>query len=150
MRGRCVIGSATLLLAAMIYAHPATAQPDSDAIEQFGLFGHWAIACGERPSPYNPHIFVSASDSGSPVRRRATGDPLSEDTIPLLNVRLIGSNQLTMQQAVEGKIVTYLLVMDQDRYRIDEMVTSDGKSLVTHAVQNFDGKASPWYHRCSF
>jgi hypothetical protein len=148
MQKQFMVGGAMMLLAAMGFAQKAQAQPDSEAVEKFGLEGHWAIACGEKPSPYNPHIFVSVSDSGTPVRRRETGDPKSEDTIPLLNARLISDHQLTMQQAVEGKIVTYLLVMDQNRYRIDEMVTSDGKSLVSHAVQNFDGKDSPWYHRC--
>jgi hypothetical protein len=148
MRGRFRVGGTALLLAATGLAHPVLADPDGEVVQEFGLTGHWAIACDAAPSPYNPHIFVSTSDTGQAIRRRVTGDPRSENTIPLLNARLLGNNQLTMQQFVEGKTVTFLLVMDQDRYRIDEMVTSDGKLLVTHAVQNFDGKESPWYHRC--
>jgi hypothetical protein len=148
MRKGLVLAVAGPLLAALALAAPVCAQPDSEAVEKFGLSGHWAIACNADPSPNNPHIYVSTSATAPPMRKRVTGDPKSEDTIPLINARLIGSDHLTMQQAVEGKTVTFLLVMEKDRYRIDEMVTSDGNALVTHAVQNFDGKASPWYQRC--
>jgi hypothetical protein len=144
MRTAVLVGTAALLMAGV-----AEARPDREAIEAFGLVGHWAISCEAAPSPHNPHVYVTMSDTSAPTRRLQTGDPKLDDIRELLDARLIGDGKLTMQQAVSGSKITFLLRMESgDRYRIDEMVTSDGKALVTHAVQIFDGKPSPWYHRC--
>jgi len=143
MRASLLIGACLLL-----YCLPASAQSDSDAIAQFGLPGHWAISCAAAPSANNPHIHVAASATAPPTRRLVTGDDSIDNVLQLTNARSVSANQLTFQEFVEGKVVTFLVVRDQDKYRIDEMVTSDGKALVTHAVQTWDNKPSPWYSRC--
>ena len=143
MRGFICIGTALSLLAL-----PARAQPDSEAIAAFGLEGHWAISCSGAPSDANPHVHVATTADAAPTRRLVTGNAAIDNVLQLTNARAVGAHQLTFQEKVEGKTITFLLVMEEGRYRIDEMVSSDGKALVTHAVQNWDGKPSPWYSRC--
>ena len=136
------------LTALLLLSLPAAAQPDSEAIARFGLEGHWAISCAAEPAPNNPHVLVAASAAAPPTRELITGTAAMDNVLQLTNARLVGANQLTFQEFTEGKLVTFLVVMQDNRYRVDEMVTSDGKALVTHAVQNWDGKPSPWYQRC--
>jgi hypothetical protein len=137
-----------LIAAALLLSLPAAAQPDSEAIARFGLEGHWAISCAAEPAPSNPHIRVAASDTAPPTRALVTGNAALDNVLELTNARPVGARQLTFQELSDGKLLTFLVVMEDDRYRVDEMVTSDGKALVTHAVQNWDGKPSPWYQRC--
>jgi hypothetical protein len=137
-----------LIAAALLVPLPAAAHPDSETIARFGLAGHWAISCASQPTPNNPHVLVVASPVAPPTRELRTGNAATDNVLPLLNARLIADDQLTFQEFTGGKIVTFLLVSDGSRYRINEMVTSDGKALVTHAVQNWDGMPSPWYQRC--
>lgn len=137
-----------LAVAALLMAAPAAAQPDSEAIAKFGLEGHWAISCAAAPAPTNPHVRVATSPQAQPTRELMTGNAATDNVLPLTNARLIGENQLTFQEILDGKLLTFLVLRDGDRYRIDELVTDDGKALVTHAVQNWDGKDSPWYQRC--
>ena len=136
------------LASLMSFSLPAAAQPDSDAILRFGLEGNWAISCSAAPAPTNPHVRVAASEAAPPTRELVTGDAAIDNVLPLINARLVGDTQLTFQEEVEGKLVTFLVEMAENRYRVAEMVTSDGKALVTHGVQNWDGKPSPWYSRC--
>src|SRR4051794_33052011 len=142
MRQKLLIGAGLLL------SWPAASQSDSEAVARFGLEGHWAISCTAEPAPTNPHVRVAASPTAPPTRALVTGDAAVDDVLPLMNARPVGGDKLTFQEVIEGKLVTFLVVMATNRYRVDEMVTSDGKALVTHAVQNWDGKPSPWYQRC--
>jgi hypothetical protein len=135
-------------VAALVMAVPAAAQADSEAITKFGLEGHWAISCAAPPAPTNPHVRVATSMATSPTRELMTGTPATDNVLELINARPVGDDQLTFEEIMDGKRVTFLVVMQEGRYRVTEMVTEDGKALVTHAVQNWDGKDSPWYQRC--
>lgn len=143
MRQDVIAGAALLLMCV-----PAAAQPDGEAIATFGLDGHWAVSCTAPPAPTNPHVLVAASPATQPTRELMTGNAETDNVLPLVNARLIGGNQITFQEFTEGRLITFLVVKEEGRYRIDEMVTNDGKALVTHAVQNWDGMPSPWYQRC--
>ena len=134
--------------ALLLLSSPVAAQPDSDAIQKFGLEGHWAVSCTSEPAPTNPHVVIAASASAPPTRELKTGDAEVDNVLQLTNARLIGERQITFQEFTEGKTITFLVVREEGRYQIAEMSTSDGKALVTHGLQNWDGKPSPWYQRC--
>jgi hypothetical protein len=127
---------------------PAAAQPDSEAIVQFGLEGHWAVSCTAAPAPTNPHVVIAASASAPPTRQLRTGNAEIDNVLPLTNARLIDESQITFQELMEGKTVTFLVVRKEGRYQVVEMVSGDGKALVMHGQQMWDNKPSPWYSRC--
>ena len=143
MRAHLPVGACLLLLAL-----PLRAEPAEDLFARLGLTGHWAVSCAEAPSESNPHIHVATSSNAAATRRLVTGNAKIDNVLALTNPRLVSDNKITFQEFTEGKTVTFLVALEQGRYRIDEMVTSDGKALVTHAVQSWDGKPSPWYERC--
>lgn len=126
----------------------ARADSDSDALQQFGLIGNWALDCHAPPSPGNPFMNFIPSSAGKPTRQIVTGKPEYDSLVAISDTALLDASHLRLSYP-QGKVtVTVTLVKDQRRVRPFEAVASDGTVSVKGGIVQFSGQPTRWLEKC--
>jgi hypothetical protein len=89
---------ALLVTAALPFAAEAEVPERSalDVFRDFGLFGTWAVVCGQPPSVTNPHVTV-ALDHDAVVENHALGGSDMSNHYRILSARPISDTRVAVQ-----------------------------------------------------
>lgn len=142
---RIIFGLVSL---ALLFAGSARASNDSDVLAQFGLVGSWASDCHAVPSPTNPFVNFTFSDTGQPMRLVIAGKPQYQSMVPLSDMRSIDETHLQFSYPQAGVTVTVILVKEQNRIRPYRAMASDGTVSVENGIVKSSGQETKWLLKC--
>jgi hypothetical protein len=130
----------------------AQAQTIASVLQDFGLFGTWAVACEQRPSPTNEFAIFSVNASGG-IRLWNDFGPDYDDMIyRIVDARRVGPDKLLLRQVLTTDrriVLDIVMVKDNDRIRVWSSRMADGKILVNDgALASSNGHETRWVVRC--
>jgi hypothetical protein len=91
------IAAVIVLVAAITVPAAAKAESIEDLFRQFGLFGTWAIDCGEAASPANPHVHITAATSGVVLERHDLGPHYAPNRYSVLAAQRLSATELSVE-----------------------------------------------------
>ena len=138
-----------LVSSALLFAGSANADNDADAMVQFGLVGSWAPDCHAVPSPTNPFVNFTFSDTGQPMRLVIAGKPQYQSMVPLSDLVAIDETHLQLSYPQAGVTVTVILMKEPNRIRPYRAGVSDGTVSVENGVVKSSGQETNWLLRCA-
>jgi hypothetical protein len=147
MRSAFICAVQVLLLTAF-----AQAQSPTNAVEEFGLLGSWAIDCAQSPSPRNEHTVFSVTSVGTIQLRNDFGIDYDEMVYRIVAARRVGPDMLALRQVLttdSGVVLDVTMLKVDDKVRVWSSRGSDGKALVREgAIPSTNGQQTRWALRC--
>jgi len=146
---------AALLPAAGTQAAPASTDKPAVAavLKDFGLFGAWAVDCGEPATPANPHVSIIETEPGNVVERHDLGpeyetnsysviaaEPVSKTRVSVDVVFKPGTDRQEQQRLV--------FRVDHDTRRTMYNRVEHGGVVVKDGVVVGHGVRTPILHKC--
>jgi hypothetical protein len=130
----------------------ANAQSGQNAMRAFGLFGTWAAACQEAPSPANGHSTYAVTSAGGIELRNSFGEDYEIRVYNIVDARRVGPDKLSMRQVLAGNedvVLDVIMLKENDRIRIWSSLTIDGKTLVKDGnIAAPVNRETRWVERC--
>jgi hypothetical protein len=137
-----------LVSSTLLFAGSARADNDADVLAQFGLVGSWAADCHAVPSPTNPFVNFTFSDTGQPMRLVIAGKPQYQSMVPLSEMVSVDETHLQFSYPQAGVTVTVILVKEQNRIRPYRAIASDGTVSVENGIVKSSGQETNWLLKC--
>lgn len=95
------IAAAVALLATVVMPFATEAgvpeRPAVDVFRDFGLFGTWAVVCGQPPSVNNPSVTVTLSDRDAVVEDHVLGGAGMSNHYRILSARPMSDTRVAVQ-----------------------------------------------------
>jgi hypothetical protein len=124
---------------------PARAGSDSDALEMFGLIGHWAAECGAPPTPTNPHVRFIASDGWGPIYQVSMGNPQVDSAFAIRQVSLIGQDQISLSLSLGVvNFASTILKKTNGQVRPFESTLGTGQVTIHEGLLTKTGAETQW------
>jgi hypothetical protein len=77
---------------------PAAAAPSVEQLfRDFDLLGNWAIDCKSAAAPANPHVAITASDSGDVREEHDLGDEFAVNRYSVLTASRLSGDRLSIE-----------------------------------------------------
>jgi hypothetical protein len=68
-----------------------------EVFRQFDLFGVWAVACDEPPSPNNPHLSITSPAAGVVVEKHDIGEDYEANAYSILSAERLSPTSLAVE-----------------------------------------------------
>jgi hypothetical protein len=130
----------------------AQSQSPTNAVEEFGLLGTWAIDCMHSPSPRNEHSVFSVTSIGTVQLRNDFGIDYDEMVYRIVNARLVSPDMVALRQVLttdRSIVLDVVMLKVDDKLRIWSSRGNDGKALVREGtIPSTNGQQTRWALRC--
>ena len=131
----------------------ANAQSSTAAVKEFGLFGTWALDCGQPPGPANAYVNFTLTSEGTVELRDSFGPDYDEMVYRVVEARRVGAFRLAMRQvlATDERIVLETETLrTRDRIRNWSSRFSDGSGTLVEdgRMPADEGHETAWMARC--
>jgi hypothetical protein len=130
----------------------AQAQSPTNAVEEFGLLGSWAIDCAQSPSPRNEHSVFSVTSVGTIQLRNDFGINYDEMVYRVVAAKRLDTDKLQLRQVLttdRSIVLDVVMLKIDDKVRVWSSRGSDGTALVRDgAIPSTNGQETRWALRC--
>jgi hypothetical protein len=141
-----------LSLALGLLATSAHAQSVTGALQDFDLFGTWAIECNQIPSPTNEYSIFRVAAFGAVQLRNDFGRDYDEMVYRIIGARRLGPDRLTLRQVLTTDtriVLDTVMLKSDDRVRVWSSRGLDGTTLVRDGtIPMSNGHETRWVVRC--
>jgi hypothetical protein len=92
-----IVAVFVLAAATAISAAAAAAASIDMLFQQFGLFGTWAIECGQAASPANPHVSITTPSPGQVLEDHDLGHDYTINHYSMLSAERLSGERLAVE-----------------------------------------------------
>lgn len=140
------------VFALLLLTATARAQSPTNAVEEFGLLGTWAIDCAQSPSPRNEHTVFAVTSIGTVQLRNDFGIAYDEMVYRVVAARRVGPDMIALRQVLttdKDVVLDVVMLKVDDKVRIWSSRGRDGKALVREGtIPSTNGQETRWALRC--
>jgi hypothetical protein len=130
----------------------AQAQSAASAVQDFGLFGTWAVECSQPPSPTNEHAVVSLAPVDTIWVLNDFGPDYEDMVYRVVDAKRVGPDKLSLRQVLasdEAVVLDIVMVKDSERVRVWSSRTAQGSILVKDGrIATTTDQNTRWSKRC--
>jgi hypothetical protein len=142
----------SIVAVVLFFSGPASSdESPTEALENFGFFGRWAMDCDQPASPTN-NVRVSRMSAGSdPVFSENLGGSGEPNSYVVLRTKRTSDDTIVLRTKLNGEIVQEL-TMRRDGDRIQTVTNRDlttGRYVVRKGVIVGTAYQTPWLTRCA-